>query len=66
LMTLTRSAYDTASWGEAVDQFYVANSRGLSFRLITYNTRPRSPARKEAKSPSLTSLPSLTSSEAPR
>jgi len=35
-MTITRTPYDTTAEGEAVDQFYVANSHGVSFRLITY------------------------------
>ncbi len=36
MMTITRSPYDITADGQAVDQFSVANSRGVSFRLITY------------------------------
>lgn len=48
-MTITRTPYDSTAAGEAVDQFYVANSHGVSFRLITYGatlTSVKTPDRK--------------------
>lgn len=35
-MEITRNPYGTTQQGEAVDEFYIANSQGVSFRLITY------------------------------
>lgn len=35
-MDITRTHYGTTGDGEAVDQFSISNSQGVSFRLITY------------------------------
>lgn len=35
-MEITRSYFGTTAGGEQVDQFFIANSQGVSFRLITY------------------------------
>ncbi len=35
-MQLTRTPYGTTKDGEAVDEFFIENSHGISFKLITY------------------------------